>query len=260
MNVNPLENVLIYNISKNEVQDNKELLTIIEVLKEYNSNLSPSLDLEFELTYVKSEFMLDYNTELTFIVKSQNENYEIEVFSLMFKFNRIYPLHIVYEDIEVQIEDSKSLRGKLNSLFMNVFNAIVDEDNKEIVIDEDIEDDNKGVYLKASNRLKRHKKYRHNNPIFTPYYRKVYRGKNIGMTEDLKQVLEEKGYLEREQILNVVASNQNNSQLGDLLENLRKANLVELVEAEEINYSRIYKPKLESLDILKKHIKKNNMN
>lgn len=255
-----LDNVFVYNTTKEQLQDNIDLMRIIEILQKYKSNLSASLQLRLELTFVSSKFMRDYDSKLTFTIKNSEERYEIEVFSLAFNFNRIYPLHVVFKYIEIEIDNVAILEAKMALLFETEFKTIVDENYKEINKDESYEkkqlSDFEGIELKTSRGLIQEpivRKAKDINQIrpFDALWKKVWvRGKKIRIAEDLKSILEEEGILEKIDTVPIEARTKMISRIVKLLEELYEKGLVDV---EETNHDIIYKVKSE--EALKKQTK-----
>ncbi|WP_088345181.1 hypothetical protein [Bacillus cereus] len=256
MNKRLLDNVFVYNTTKEQLQDSIDLMRIIEILQKYKSNLSSSLQLRLELTFLSSKFMKDYDSNLSFTIKNLEERYEIDVFSLAFNFNRVYPLHIVYEDVEFEIGNIAILEAKMALLFETEFKTIVDENYKELDRDESCKkkqlSDFKGIELKTSRDLIQEPMVRSAKDInqirpFDALGKKVrVRGKKIRITEDLKSILEEGGILGK----NDTFPTNRIYKIANLLEKLHEEGLVDV---EETNRDIIYKVKSE--EALKKQTK-----
>ncbi|PDZ04042.1 hypothetical protein CON03_20365 [Bacillus cereus] len=260
MDKNLLDSIFLYDISLDQVQRNHNLVEILEILYEYGPKLLPTLELRLELTYVSSVFMNDYDSDLVFTIRNSKKGYDIGLFSLMFRFNCVYPLHLVYEDVEDKVEDMNSLKEKLVNLFGMAFKQFIDKNYREADVDQksvgEQSKDFKGVELKiGTNKV---------HISIPPNFHKGYRSpalsntrrlrQNIGVTEDLKTLLEKSGVLDKKEVLPVVAQIKRDSEAAELLRTLHKNNLV---YAEETRSGLVYKVNsLEGLENTIKYYKK----
>ncbi|QEL88195.1 hypothetical protein [Bacillus mycoides] len=245
MNKNLLDSIYLYDISLEKVQQNHTLVEILEILYEYGPKLLPTLELRLELTFVSSVFMNDYDSDLVFTIRNSRKSYDIGLFSLMFRFNHVYPLHLVYEDVEDRVEDKNSLKEKLSNLFGVVFKPFMDENYREANVDQQFVDeqsqDSKGVELKIDTN----KVLISIPPNFNKdYYHRLRLSNtrkmrpNIRVTEELKTLLEKIGVLDKKEVLPVVDQIKRDIEAAELLKTLYKNNLV---DAEETRSVLVYK-------------------
>lgn len=116
-----IEKLSFYQTNLEEVLHDKEIVQLIECIYENKEFFESPIYTKISIGNIGSEFFKDYNWSVNFTIGNKEEKYEIDLYGLKFKKNRLYPLHIIFGDEEIECISLEGLRKKLNVLHKTEF-------------------------------------------------------------------------------------------------------------------------------------------